>query len=77
MPTAVARIRHGSRGHAGWILAPNHDQCTRLMTDTSIFGDVSPCLNTEATQGNGDLYSTGADMALWLSHNLDTVNPVA
>lgn len=59
-------------------LDPNPEQCARLMMGTSDFDkQPHPCVNTEATQGNGGLYSTGADMARWLRHNLDTANPVA
>ncbi len=57
-------------------LDPNQEQCGRLMTGSG-FGKPSPCVNTEATQGNGGLYSTGNDVARWLRHNLDTANPVA
>jgi serine-type D-Ala-D-Ala carboxypeptidase/endopeptidase len=57
-------------------LDPSQDQCDRLMTGSG-FGGPGPCVNTEATQGNGGLYSTGADMARWLRHNLDGANPAA
>jgi len=57
-------------------LNPNEEQCGRLMTGSG-FGGPIPCLNTEATQGNGGLYSTGNDVARWLRHNLDTANPAA
>ncbi len=55
-------------------LDPNQEQCGRLMTGSGLGGPIK-CLNTEATQGNGGLYSTGDDMARWLRHNLDTANP--
>jgi serine-type D-Ala-D-Ala carboxypeptidase/endopeptidase len=57
-------------------LDPNQEQCGRLMTGSG-FDKPTPCVNTEATQGNGGLYSTGDDVARWLRHNLDTANPVA
>jgi D-alanyl-D-alanine-carboxypeptidase/D-alanyl-D-alanine-endopeptidase len=57
-------------------LDPNQEQCARLMTGSGI-DKPSPCVNTEASQGNGGLYSTANDMARWLRHNLDTANPVA
>jgi len=60
-------------------LDPNQEQCGRfgrLMTGSGLGGPIK-CLNTEATQGNGGVYSTGDDMARWLRHNLDTANPVA
>jgi serine-type D-Ala-D-Ala carboxypeptidase/endopeptidase len=57
-------------------LDPNQEQCLRLMTGSGI-GGPGPCVNTEATQGNGGLYSTGNDMARWLTHNLDAANPAA
>ncbi len=31
---------------------------------------AAPCLDTHATDGSGGLYSSGADMARWLRHNL-------
>ena len=58
-------------------LDPKQEQCGRLMTGSSSFDKPSPCVNTEVTQGNGGLYSTGDDMARWLRHNLDTANPAA
>jgi serine-type D-Ala-D-Ala carboxypeptidase/endopeptidase len=57
-------------------LDPNQEQCGRLMTGSG-FGGPTKCANTEATQGNGGLYSTGNDVARWLRHNLDTANPAA
>jgi serine-type D-Ala-D-Ala carboxypeptidase/endopeptidase len=57
-------------------LHPSQDQCIRLMTGSGV-GGPGPCVNTEATQGNGGLYSTGTDMARWLRHNLDAANPTA
>ena len=57
-------------------LDPNQEQCGRLMTGSG-FDKPGRCVNTEATQGNGGLYSTGDDMARWLRHNLDAANPVA
>jgi D-alanyl-D-alanine-carboxypeptidase/D-alanyl-D-alanine-endopeptidase len=33
-------------------------------------GGAGPCVNTEATDGSGGLYSTANDMARWLRHNL-------
>ncbi len=57
-------------------LDPNQEQCGRLMAGSG-FGGPTKCANTEATQGNGGLFSTGNDVARWLRHNLDTANPVA
>jgi D-alanyl-D-alanine-carboxypeptidase/D-alanyl-D-alanine-endopeptidase len=57
-------------------LNPNQEQGARLMTGSG-FDSGGPAVNTEATQGNGGLYSTGNDMARWLRHNLDAVNPAA
>lgn len=42
---------------------PNHEQGARLMAGSGSFDSGSPAENTEATQGNGGLYSTGNDMA--------------
>ena len=58
-------------------LDPNQEQGGRLMTGSGCFDSGSPAENTEATQGNGGLYSTGNDMARWLRHNLDAANPAA
>lgn len=54
---------------------PTPDQCKRLMLGSGI-GGPGPCVDTAATGGAGGLYSTGADMAVWLRHNLDTTDPV-
>jgi D-alanyl-D-alanine-carboxypeptidase/D-alanyl-D-alanine-endopeptidase len=56
-------------------LDPTPEECQRLMIGSGI-GGPGPCVDTEATGGGGGLYSTGADMAIWLRHNLDTTNPV-
>ncbi len=53
---------------------PNPSQCARLMLGSGI-APAAPCLDTTATEGSGGLYSTGADMALWLRHNLDDAAP--
>jgi serine-type D-Ala-D-Ala carboxypeptidase/endopeptidase len=58
-------------------LDPNKEQCARFMTGSGDLDRAGPCVNTEATQGNGGLYSTGTDMARWLRHNLDAANPAA
>ena len=51
-------------------LNPTKDQCDRLMLGSGI-GGPGPCVNTEATGGSGGVYSTGADMALWIKYNLE------
>ena len=48
---------------------PTPEQCGRLMLGTGL-APAAPCLDTHATDGSGGLYSTGADMARWLRHNL-------
>ena len=48
---------------------PNAEQCSRLMIGSGLGGPAS-CIDTHATGGSGGLYSTGADMALWLRHNI-------
>ena len=49
--------------------SPTPEQCARLMSGTG-FGGAATCVDTQATDGSGGLYSTGADMARWLRHNL-------
>lgn len=48
---------------------PTPEQCARLMIGSGIGGPVA-CVDTQATDGSGGLYSTGNDMARWLRHNL-------
>jgi D-alanyl-D-alanine-carboxypeptidase/D-alanyl-D-alanine-endopeptidase len=49
--------------------APTPEQCARLMIGSGLGGAAS-CVETQATDGSGGLYSTGNDMARWLRHNL-------
>jgi D-alanyl-D-alanine-carboxypeptidase/D-alanyl-D-alanine-endopeptidase len=49
---------------------PTPEQCSRLMIGSGL-GGASPCVDTQATQGSGGLYSTGNDMARWLLYNID------
>ena len=51
---------------------PDAEQCRRLLA--SAFDD-GPCTATEATDGSSGLYSTAADMALWLKYLLRTGAP--
>jgi serine-type D-Ala-D-Ala carboxypeptidase/endopeptidase len=50
-------------------VTPTKDQCDRLMPGSGICGP-GPCVETTATGGAGGVYSTGADMALWIKYNL-------
>lgn len=50
--------------------APTPEQCARLMVGTG-FGGAATCVDSQATDGSGGLYSTGDDMARWLRHNLE------
>ncbi|MEO8925916.1 MAG: D-alanyl-D-alanine-carboxypeptidase/endopeptidase AmpH [Caulobacteraceae bacterium] len=59
----------GPLGMADTVFAPTPAQCARLMTGGGLGGDA-PCVDQTATEGSGGLYSTGADMAVWLRHNL-------
>jgi D-alanyl-D-alanine-carboxypeptidase/D-alanyl-D-alanine-endopeptidase len=52
---------------------PTAEQCARLMTGSGLGGPAS-CIDTQATDGSGGLYSTANDMARWLRHNLDDAN---
>ncbi|MGH7038260.1 MAG: D-alanyl-D-alanine-carboxypeptidase/endopeptidase AmpH [Stellaceae bacterium] len=53
--------------------APTPAQCARLMIGSGLGGAAS-CVDTQATDGSGGLYSTGNDMARWLRHNLADAN---
>jgi serine-type D-Ala-D-Ala carboxypeptidase/endopeptidase len=48
---------------------PNAAQCSQLLVGS---GDEGPCTFTEATAGSSGLYSTAADMAIWLQYLLQT-----
>jgi D-alanyl-D-alanine-carboxypeptidase/D-alanyl-D-alanine-endopeptidase len=52
---------------------PNAEQCRHLLA--SAFDD-GPCASTEATDGSSGLYSTAADIAIWLKYLLRTGGPV-
>lgn len=49
--------------------APTPEQCARLMIGSGLGGAAS-CVDTQATDGSGGLYSTANDMARWLRHNI-------
>jgi serine-type D-Ala-D-Ala carboxypeptidase/endopeptidase len=51
---------------------PNVEQCGHLLTSARKDG---PCTATEATAGSSGLYSTAADMAIWLKYLLRTGGP--
>jgi D-alanyl-D-alanine-carboxypeptidase/D-alanyl-D-alanine-endopeptidase len=53
-------------------LYPNAVQCERLLRSAH---DEGACALTEATQGSAGLYSTPADMAIWLQYLLGTGAP--
>jgi D-alanyl-D-alanine-carboxypeptidase/D-alanyl-D-alanine-endopeptidase len=55
--------------------APTPEQCARLMIGSGL-GGAATCVDTQATDGSGGLYSTGNDMARWLRHNLSDANGV-
>jgi len=63
----------GPLGMADTGFSPTPEQCKRLMIGSGI-GGPSPCVDTQATDGSGGLYSTANDMAHWLRHNLDDSN---
>jgi D-alanyl-D-alanine-carboxypeptidase/D-alanyl-D-alanine-endopeptidase len=46
---------------------PTAAQCSRLLVSA---GDDRPCAVTEATAGSSGLYSTAADMSIWLKYLL-------
>lgn len=51
---------------------PNAEQCRHLLISARKDG---PCTATEATAGSAGLYSTPADMAIWLKYLLGTDAP--
>jgi D-alanyl-D-alanine-carboxypeptidase/D-alanyl-D-alanine-endopeptidase len=51
---------------------PNAEQCGHLLVSAHEDG---PCIATEATAGSSGLYSTAADMAIWLKYLLRTGGP--
>jgi serine-type D-Ala-D-Ala carboxypeptidase/endopeptidase len=51
---------------------PNAEQCGHLLVSAHEDG---PCTATEATAGSSGLYSTAADMAIWLKYLLRTGRP--
>ena len=48
---------------------PSAEQCERLLVGAR---DEGPCTATEATDGSSGLYSTAADMTIWLRYLLRT-----
>ena len=53
---------------------PTPEQCSQLLAGAY---DEGPCTVTEATAGSSGLYSTAADMALWLKYLLRSNDPGA
>jgi D-alanyl-D-alanine-carboxypeptidase/D-alanyl-D-alanine-endopeptidase len=51
---------------------PNAEQCGQLLVSAHNDG---PCVATEATAGSSGLYSTAADMTIWLKYLLRTGSP--
>lgn len=52
---------------------PTAVQCSRLLLGVN---DEGPCTSTEETAGSSGLYSTPADMAIWLQYLLGAGSPV-
>jgi D-alanyl-D-alanine-carboxypeptidase/D-alanyl-D-alanine-endopeptidase len=72
-PDLLRELVTAPLGMADTGFSPTPEQCKRLMVGSGI-GGPSPCVDTQATDGSGGLYSTGNDMARWLRHNLDDAN---
>ena len=53
---------------------PNAAQCQRLMLGGK---DEGPCTDTQNSAGSSGLYSTAADVTLWLKYLLTAQNPAA
>jgi D-alanyl-D-alanine-carboxypeptidase/D-alanyl-D-alanine-endopeptidase len=63
-------------GMVDTVLAPNDEQCARLITGYGIPGaDAAPCVSTANIAASGGVYSTADDMVLWLRHNLARADP--
>ena len=59
-------------------VAPNEEQCARLMSGYGIPGaEAAPCVSTANIAGSGGVYSTADDMVLWLRHNLARADAAA
>jgi D-alanyl-D-alanine-carboxypeptidase/D-alanyl-D-alanine-endopeptidase len=57
-------------------VAPNEEQCARLMAGYGIPGaEAAPCVSTANIAASGGVYSTADDMVLWLRHNLAREDP--
>jgi D-alanyl-D-alanine-carboxypeptidase/D-alanyl-D-alanine-endopeptidase len=79
--TSYAALLHaritGPLGMSDTTLTPDASQCARLMMGTGLGAPSAPvCTDTEATAGDGGLYSTGDDMIRWLRHELQDRSPV-
>ena len=53
---------------------PNTAQCQRLLLSAH---DQGPCTDTQNSAGSSGLYSTAADVTLWLKYLLTAQNPAA
>ena len=53
---------------------PNAAQCSHLLVGVN---DEGPCTTTEETAGSSGLYSTPADMAIWLQYLLGAGSPAS
>jgi D-alanyl-D-alanine-carboxypeptidase/D-alanyl-D-alanine-endopeptidase len=68
----------GPLGMADTGLAPDAEQCARLMTGYGIPGaEAAPCVGTANIAASGGVYSTADDMVLWLRHNLARADAAA
>ncbi len=76
-PDLLARHVTGPLGMTDTGVSQSPEQCARLMIGSGLGGPAT-CVDTQATDGSGGLYSTGNDMARWLRHNLtDTSGALA
>ena len=69
-PELLAEYVTRPLGMTDTVFAPTPGQCARLMVGSGL-GGAAACVDTQATDGSGGLYSTGNDMARWLRHNLN------
>jgi D-alanyl-D-alanine-carboxypeptidase/D-alanyl-D-alanine-endopeptidase len=53
---------------------PNAGQCERLLLGSH---DEGPCTDTQSSAGSSGVYSTAADVTIWLKYLLTSQNPAA
>ena len=68
-PDALAKWVTGPAGMVDTTPTPSAAQCGRMMSGDAITSEP-PCADTSASAASGGIYSTAADMAAWIRHEL-------